>query len=199
MPQTARGPFEVKLSPQQDTVGDPSIGRLALDKVFHGDLEATSKGQMLAVRSGVPGSAGYVAMERVEGTLHGRQRELRAAAQRHHGSRRPGTGHLRGARLGHRRARGPGGNRLHPHRRGWFAQLRLHLLDPGALSRRARVSCPGRPWWLSLRGASPNAERPALPSHAGGSPHGNAAQSQPRRSCTGTRSRGSSSARSESA
>lgn len=73
MPQTARGPFEVKLSPQQDTVGDPSIARLALDKVFHGDLEATSKGQMLAVRSAVPGSAGYVAMERVEGTLHGRR------------------------------------------------------------------------------------------------------------------------------
>ncbi|MGA9522536.1 MAG: hypothetical protein WBV82_13800, partial [Myxococcaceae bacterium] len=43
MPQTARGPFEVKLAPQQDTVGDPSIGRLALDKVFHGDLEATNE------------------------------------------------------------------------------------------------------------------------------------------------------------
>jgi hypothetical protein len=44
---------------------------MALDKQFHGDLEATSKGQMLAVGTDVKGSAGYVAMERVAGTLHG--------------------------------------------------------------------------------------------------------------------------------
>jgi hypothetical protein len=53
-------------------VGDPTLGRLALDKQFHGDLEATSKGQMLAAGTEVKGSAGYVAMERVTGTLHGR-------------------------------------------------------------------------------------------------------------------------------
>jgi hypothetical protein len=45
---------------------------MALDKQFHGDLEGTSKGQMLAVRSDVEGSAGYVAIERVTGTLKGR-------------------------------------------------------------------------------------------------------------------------------
>jgi len=45
---------------------------MALDKQFHGDLEGTSKGQMLAVSTDVPGSAGYVAMERVNGSLHGR-------------------------------------------------------------------------------------------------------------------------------
>jgi uncharacterized protein DUF3224 len=69
----ASGTFEVKMSPQapDDNVGDPTVGRMALDKQFHGDLEGTSKGQMLAVSSEVPGSAGYVAMERVNGTLHG--------------------------------------------------------------------------------------------------------------------------------
>jgi hypothetical protein len=73
--QHASGTFEVKLTPQpaEDQVGDPTIGRLALDKHFHGDLEGTSKGQMLAVGTEVKGSAGYVALERVNGTLRGRQ------------------------------------------------------------------------------------------------------------------------------
>ncbi len=70
----ASGTFEVQLNPQapEDDVGDPTVGRMSIDKQFHGDLEATSKGQMLAVRTDVEGSAGYVAMERVTGTLHGR-------------------------------------------------------------------------------------------------------------------------------
>ena len=45
---------------------------MLLDKQFHGDLEATSKGQMLAASTAVDGSAGYVAIEGVSGTLHGR-------------------------------------------------------------------------------------------------------------------------------
>jgi hypothetical protein len=45
---------------------------MLIDKQFHGDLNAVSQGQMLAFRSGVKGSAGYVAMERVRGALHGR-------------------------------------------------------------------------------------------------------------------------------
>ena len=70
---TASGTFEVKMKPQADEdVGDPTIGRMSLDKQFHGDLEATSKGQMLAVQGEIKGSAGYVAMERVIGTLSGR-------------------------------------------------------------------------------------------------------------------------------
>lgn len=76
MTQHIRGQFEVKLTPQAsaDGVGDPLIGRMALDKQFHGELEAVSKGQMLAFSSpSVKGSAGYVAMERVEGTLSGRR------------------------------------------------------------------------------------------------------------------------------
>jgi uncharacterized protein DUF3224 len=69
----ASGTFNVKIVPQAEgeAVGDPTVGRLSLDKQFAGDLEATSKGQMLAVRTEIPASAGYVAMERVIGTLHG--------------------------------------------------------------------------------------------------------------------------------
>jgi hypothetical protein len=69
----ASGPFDVKMTPQppDENAGDAPIGRMSLDKQFHGDLEATSKGQMLAAGTEVKGSAGYVAMERVTGTLHG--------------------------------------------------------------------------------------------------------------------------------
>jgi hypothetical protein len=68
----ATGTFEVKLNPQaDDKVGDPTVGRLSIDKQFHGDLEGTSKGQMLAAGTDTKGSAGYVAMERVNGVLHG--------------------------------------------------------------------------------------------------------------------------------
>lgn len=74
MTKHASGTFEVKMSPQTDEgVGDPTVGRMSLDKQFHGDLEGTSKGQMLAVSTEVQGSAGYVAMERVNGTLEGRK------------------------------------------------------------------------------------------------------------------------------
>src|SRR5258707_668346 len=66
----ATGTFEVKLAPQP-AEGSP-IGRMTLDKQFHGDLEAASKGQMLAFSTDVKSSAGYVAMEQVNGTLHGR-------------------------------------------------------------------------------------------------------------------------------
>jgi hypothetical protein len=74
MPTHATGPFEVKLNPQaqEDKVGDPTVGRMSIDKQFHGDLEATSKGQMLTAMTDIKGSAGYVAIERVTGTLHGR-------------------------------------------------------------------------------------------------------------------------------
>jgi hypothetical protein len=71
----ARGPFDVKTTPcapePQAVEGAP--GRLTLDKRFHGELEATSQGQMLAVRTPVEGSAAYVALELVSGTLQGRR------------------------------------------------------------------------------------------------------------------------------
>jgi hypothetical protein len=68
--QTASGTFDVKLTPVEQN-GNP-IGAMSIDKTFHGDHEGKSSGQMLAVRTDVPGSAGYVAMERVDGTLAGR-------------------------------------------------------------------------------------------------------------------------------
>ncbi len=67
---TARGTFEVKMTPEGTK--DDFPGRMSIDKKFAGDLEAVSKGMMLAFMTGVKGSAGYVAMERVEGTLDGR-------------------------------------------------------------------------------------------------------------------------------
>jgi hypothetical protein len=67
----ATGPFDVKLTPQDDKL-DPTLARLIIDKQFHGDLEAISKGTMLSAGTAVKGSAGYVAIELVTGTLHGR-------------------------------------------------------------------------------------------------------------------------------
>jgi hypothetical protein len=68
----ATGTFEVKLLPQAVTFKESGLGRLSIDKQFRGDLEGTSKGEMLAYRTDVQGSAGYVAMERVSGTVRGR-------------------------------------------------------------------------------------------------------------------------------
>jgi len=70
----ANGSFEVELAPQAPAEGEsPAISRMVLDKRFSGDLEATSQGQMLAFRTPTDGSAGYVAMEQVSGTLGGRR------------------------------------------------------------------------------------------------------------------------------
>jgi Protein of unknown function (DUF3224) len=71
----ATGPFDVKLAPQPPAPGIESanLGRQTIDKQFHGDLEATSLGEMIAAMGGVQGSAGYVAMERVTGVLHGKR------------------------------------------------------------------------------------------------------------------------------
>ncbi len=70
----AAGPFSVKLNPQSsETEADATVlGRLTIDKQFEGDLDASSKGQMLAAGTKTKGSAGYVAIERVVGTLRGR-------------------------------------------------------------------------------------------------------------------------------
>ena len=70
---TIRGEFDVKMLPQAaDPALGEAIGRFGLDKRFHGALDGPSKGQMLAFRSAVEGSAGYVAMEQVDGTLDGK-------------------------------------------------------------------------------------------------------------------------------
>ena len=70
----ATGPFVVKLTPQPAEPDiDGGVARMALDKTFHGDLDATSKGTMLSAMTDVKGSAGYVALERVTGSLAGRR------------------------------------------------------------------------------------------------------------------------------
>lgn len=66
----ASGTFEVKLAPQPTDAAD--LARMSIDKQFHGDLEATSKGEMLSAMGSVQGSAGYVAIEKVTGSLKGR-------------------------------------------------------------------------------------------------------------------------------
>ena len=71
----ASGSFAVTITPQpaQDGVGDPGIGRMALHKHFEGGLQAEARGQMLAIRTAVDGSAAYVALDRVDGELNGRR------------------------------------------------------------------------------------------------------------------------------
>lgn len=71
----AQGTFDVKLAPQPAAPGIEAarLGRMTIDKQFHGDLHGSSLGEMLSAGTEVPGSAGYVAIERVSGTLHGRQ------------------------------------------------------------------------------------------------------------------------------
>jgi Protein of unknown function (DUF3224) len=75
MSHHAKGSFDVQVTPQpnEDGVGAPGIGRLGLFKQLHGDMEGTARGQMLAVRTPVEGSAGYVAIDHVEVTLAGRK------------------------------------------------------------------------------------------------------------------------------
>jgi hypothetical protein len=72
--EQAKGSFDVRVVPQgePEKTDGATMGRMSIDKQFHGDLEASSKGEMLSAMSNVKGSAGYVAMERVTGTLKGR-------------------------------------------------------------------------------------------------------------------------------
>jgi hypothetical protein len=75
MTTRATGTFDVTLTPQS-TDERPDAGplaRLAIDKRFHGDLEGASRGEMLSAGTPTAGSAGYVAIERVDGALHGRR------------------------------------------------------------------------------------------------------------------------------
>lgn len=71
---SATGTFSVTMNPEPpyDVNEGASIGRVSIEKQFSGDLEAVSTVQMIGARSEVKGSAGYVAIERVNGVLHGR-------------------------------------------------------------------------------------------------------------------------------
>lgn len=68
------GTFDVRMQPLDPPAAVPGSarGRLSLDKRYHGALDAVGEGQMLSAMSAVKGSAGYVAIERVSGTLEGR-------------------------------------------------------------------------------------------------------------------------------
>jgi Protein of unknown function (DUF3224) len=70
----AAGMFDVKINPlpPYNTSADAKLARMSIDKQFHGDLEATGQGEMLSAGTDTKGSAGYVAIERVTGTLNGR-------------------------------------------------------------------------------------------------------------------------------
>lgn len=75
MNKIAKGTFVVKLLPLT-VEGQPEgtkLARMSIDKTISGDLVATTAGQMLSAMSEVKGSAGYVAIERVDGTLNGRR------------------------------------------------------------------------------------------------------------------------------
>lgn len=66
------GKFDVKLKPIEGYAEGSdgiSLNRMSIDKTFYGELEASSKGEMLSVMTPVKGSAGYVAIEQVQGTL----------------------------------------------------------------------------------------------------------------------------------
>ncbi|MDE1178540.1 MAG: DUF3224 domain-containing protein [Edaphobacter sp.] len=86
MTTRANGPFDVKMIPQEDKT-DPGIARHLLDKQFHGDLDATSKGEMLS-SGGSNGTGGYVAIEVVTGNLAGRAGSF---ALQHSGTMKPGS------------------------------------------------------------------------------------------------------------
>jgi hypothetical protein len=75
MVKSATGAFDVEINPLETFNKDESamLGRLSIEKTFKGDLEGTGKGEMLTGGDPKTGSAGYVAMEQVTGTLHGKK------------------------------------------------------------------------------------------------------------------------------
>jgi len=74
MSTTASGTFDVKVTPvKEGDSADSAMGRMLIDKQYHGPLEAKAQGQMLTAMSPVPESGAYVAVERVTGTLNGRR------------------------------------------------------------------------------------------------------------------------------
>ena len=74
MPRTAHGIFEAKTAPlpTDEAIAATSIGRYSLDKIYRGELEGASAGEMLGAGNPASGTAGYVAIEQFTGTLHGK-------------------------------------------------------------------------------------------------------------------------------
>ena len=93
MTTRAAGTFEVRLSPLPvyESAEGAMLARMSIDKEFKGDLAATSKGEMLSAGTAIKGSAGYVAIERVIGTLAGRRGSF---VLQHNGLMNRGAPHL---------------------------------------------------------------------------------------------------------
>jgi len=72
MPNKTSGEFQVQIVPQQDR-DIPNLARMTIDKTFNGGIEGSSQGQMLSAGTSIKDSAGYVAIERVEGTVDGKK------------------------------------------------------------------------------------------------------------------------------
>lgn len=89
----ASGTFEVQLKPLTPyvTTEEALLGRMSIDKQLRGDLDAVSQGEMLTAGTSVESSAGYVAIERVSGKLHGRSGTF---ALQHNGTMTRGAGEL---------------------------------------------------------------------------------------------------------
>ena len=124
----ATGSFEVTLQPlaNAEVSGDPLLGRFLLTKKFSGDLDAQARGHMLSAGTATQGSAGYVAIDQVTGTLEGRTGGFML---QHSGSMNRGVPIALdhgGARFGHGRTRGPHRHAQHQHRRRQTF-LRIHL------------------------------------------------------------------------
>ncbi|OZG72813.1 hypothetical protein BTA51_12600 [Hahella sp. CCB-MM4] len=88
------GTFDVKLTPLEsyaEGVDGVNLGHMSIDKIFHGDLDATSQGEMLSAMTTIQGSAGYVAIEQVNGTLSGKKGSF---VLQHFGTMNKGTDRL---------------------------------------------------------------------------------------------------------
>ncbi len=74
MTQVAQGTFDIVMTPPPagEGAGRLSVGRMLIDKKYVGDLNGTGQGEMLSAGNPAAGSAGYVAIEHITGTLHGR-------------------------------------------------------------------------------------------------------------------------------
>jgi len=90
----ATGTFEVTLNPIDSYAKGKhgvNLGRMSIDKAFKGELEAQSQGEMLSAMTATQGSAGYVAIEQVEGFLAGKSGSF---VLQHFGTMDKGTDHL---------------------------------------------------------------------------------------------------------
>jgi hypothetical protein len=93
MTHTAKGTFAISMTPPPggEGAGRLSVGRMYIDKQYSGDLTANGQGEMLSAGNPAAGSAGYVAIEHVTGTLHGRRGSF---ALQHSGTMNAGTSDL---------------------------------------------------------------------------------------------------------